>query len=67
VRIASWNVNSIKQRLDSAVTWLAERLVAAEKARPFSVQAGSAIISASIRFPTEIADQMRDDDPTRTL
>jgi len=25
VRIATWNVNSIKQRLDSAVTWLAER------------------------------------------
>jgi exodeoxyribonuclease-3 len=25
VRIATWNVNSIKQRLDSAVVWLAER------------------------------------------
>jgi exodeoxyribonuclease-3 len=25
VRIATWNVNSIKQRLDSAVTWLKER------------------------------------------
>jgi len=25
VRIATWNVNSIKQRLDSALTWLAER------------------------------------------
>jgi exodeoxyribonuclease-3 len=25
VRIATWNVNSIKQRLDAAVTWLAER------------------------------------------
>ena len=25
MRIATWNVNSIKQRLDSAVTWLAER------------------------------------------
>jgi len=25
VRIATWNVNSIKQRLDSAVAWLAER------------------------------------------
>jgi exodeoxyribonuclease III len=25
VRIATWNVNSIKQRLDSAVTWLTER------------------------------------------
>jgi len=25
VRIATWNVNSIKQRLDSAVTWLGER------------------------------------------
>jgi exodeoxyribonuclease III len=25
VRIATWNVNSIKQRLDSAVTWLSER------------------------------------------
>jgi len=25
VRIATWNVNSIKQRIDSAVTWLAER------------------------------------------
>jgi exodeoxyribonuclease-3 len=25
VRIATWNVNSIKQRLDAALTWLAER------------------------------------------
>jgi exodeoxyribonuclease III len=25
VRIATWNVNSIKQRIDSALTWLAER------------------------------------------
>jgi exodeoxyribonuclease-3 len=25
VRIATWNVNSIKQRVDAAVTWLAER------------------------------------------
>ena len=25
MRIATWNVNSIKQRLDSAVAWLAER------------------------------------------
>ena len=25
MRIATWNVNSIKQRLDSALTWLAER------------------------------------------
>jgi exodeoxyribonuclease-3 len=25
VRIATWNVNSIKQRTDSARTWLAER------------------------------------------
>ena len=25
VRIATWNVNSIKQRLDSALAWLAER------------------------------------------
>ena len=25
MRIATWNVNSIKQRLDSAVTWLVER------------------------------------------
>jgi len=25
MRIATWNVNSIKQRLDAAVTWLAER------------------------------------------
>jgi exodeoxyribonuclease III len=25
VRIATWNVNSIKQRLDAAVTWLGER------------------------------------------
>jgi hypothetical protein len=25
VRVATWNVNSINQRLDSAVTWLAER------------------------------------------
>jgi exodeoxyribonuclease-3 len=25
VRIATWNVNSIKQRLDAAVAWLAER------------------------------------------
>ena len=25
MRIATWNVNSIKQRLDSAVTWLGER------------------------------------------
>ena len=25
MRIATWNVNSIKQRLDSARTWLAER------------------------------------------
>jgi len=25
MRIATWNVNSIKQRLDSAVTWLTER------------------------------------------
>jgi exodeoxyribonuclease-3 len=25
VRIATWNVNSIKQRLDSALSWLAER------------------------------------------
>ena len=25
MRIATWNVNSIKQRLDSAVTWLKER------------------------------------------
>src|SRR5277367_2226247 len=25
VRIATWNVNSIKQRVDSAVAWLAER------------------------------------------
>ena len=25
VRVATWNVNSIKQRLDSAVTWLSER------------------------------------------
>jgi exodeoxyribonuclease III len=25
MRIATWNVNSIKQRIDSARTWLAER------------------------------------------
>ena len=25
MRIATWNVNSVKQRLDAAVTWLAER------------------------------------------
>jgi len=25
VRIATWNVNSIKQRVDSVLTWLAER------------------------------------------
>jgi exodeoxyribonuclease-3 len=25
MRIATWNVNSIKQRLDNATSWLAER------------------------------------------
>ncbi len=25
MRIATWNVNSVKQRLDSATAWLAER------------------------------------------
>src|ERR1700686_1666496 len=25
MRIATWNVNSVKQRVDNAVTWLAER------------------------------------------